>query len=249
MSQPMIILYDVPSNIPQPWAPNIWRVRLILNFKRLPYCTTWVEFPDVEETLHGIGAPPTSVRNDGRPIFSLPVIVDPIRSPQAPIVLSNANHIAEYLEVTYPARQVFPEGSRALQALFVHYIQEIFVKPLLPIMVPLSHQHLPERSQSHFLSGTTPSYLSVPPEREQAWRAVQEQFDFLANILDKNSGTDGDGVVAMGHELTYADFAIVSVLIWIEKVAPHDGWVRIRQWNGGRWGKLWERCKSCMDVF
>ncbi|KAG1851189.1 hypothetical protein C8R48DRAFT_777886 [Suillus tomentosus] len=265
MSQPMIILYDVPSNSPQPWAPNIWRVRLILNFKRLPYRTTWVDFPDIEETLRGIGAPPTSVRNDGRPVFSLPVIVDPIRSPQAPIVLSNASHIAEYLEVTYPgqynflsailiseqfaARQVFPEGSRALQALFVHYIQEIFAKPLLPIMVPLSHQRLPERSQTHFLSGTTPSYLSVPPEREQAWSAVQEQFDFLANILDKNSGTDGDGVVSMGHELTYADFAIVSVLIWIEKVAPHDGWVRIRQWNGGRWGKLWERCKSCMDVF
>lgn len=222
---------------------------MILNFKRLPYRTAWVEFPDVEETLHGIGAPPTSVKNDGRPVFSLPVIVDPIRSPQVPIVLSNANLIAEYLEVTYPARQVFPEGSRALQALFVHYIQEILAKPLLPIMVPLSHQRLPERSQNHFLSGITSSHLSVPLEREQAWRAVQEQFDFLANILDKNSGTDGDGVVAMGHELTYADFAIVSVLIWVEKVAPHDGWVRIRQWNGGRWGKLWERCKSCMDVF
>lgn len=147
------------------------------------------------------------------------------------------------------ARQVFPEGSRALQALFVHYIQEILAKPLLPIMVPLSHQRLPERSQNHFLSGMNSSHLSVPLEREQAWRAVQEQFDFLANILDKNSGADGDGVVAMGHELTYADFAIVSVLIWVEKVAPHDGWVRIRQWNGGRWGKLWERCKSCMDVF
>ncbi|KAG1724708.1 uncharacterized protein EDB91DRAFT_122657 [Suillus paluster] len=265
MSQPMIILYDVPSNIPQPWAPNIWRVRLILNYKRLPYRTAWVEFPDVEETLHGIGAQPTSVKNDGRPVFSLPVIVDPIRSPQAPVVLSNANNIAEYLEVTYPgqytllsailapkriaARQVFPEGSRALQALFVHFIQEIFVKPLLLIMVPLSHQRLPERSQNHFRSGTTPSYLDVPLDREQAWRAVQEQFDFLANILQKNSGTDGDGVVAMGHELTYADFAIVSVLIWIEKVAPHDGWMRIRQWNGGRWGNLWERCKSYMDVF
>ncbi|KAG1727689.1 hypothetical protein EDD22DRAFT_1054231 [Suillus occidentalis] len=229
MSQPMIILYDAPSNIPQPWAPNIWRVRLILNFKRLPYRTAWVEFPDVEETLHGIGAPPTSVKNDWPPCLLSPSY-------------RGSNSVA-------PARQVFPEGSRALQALFVHYIQEILAKPLLPIMVPLSHQRLPERSQNHFLSGMTSSHLAVPLEREQAWRAVQEQFDFLANILDKNSGADGDGVVAMGHELTYADFAIVSVLIWVEKVAPHDGWVRIRQWNGGRWGKLWERCKSCMDVF
>ncbi|KAH7915507.1 hypothetical protein BJ138DRAFT_1141474 [Hygrophoropsis aurantiaca] len=249
MSQPMIILYDVPSNIPQPWAPNIWRIRLILNYKRLPYRTCWVEFPDVEPTLRSIGASPTSVRSDGRPVFSLPAIVDPFRSPRQPVVLSNAAAIAEYLETTYPARQIFPEGSRAVQSLFVHYVQEIFVKPLLPIMVPLSHQRLPERSKTHFRHPGTLSYPSAPPEREQAWKAVQDQFDFLAAMLDKNSGMDGDGVVAQGHEISYADFAVCSVLIWIEKVAPHDGWIRIKQWNGGRWSRLWDRCHGYMDVF
>ncbi|KAH7929210.1 hypothetical protein BV22DRAFT_1003381 [Leucogyrophana mollusca] len=240
----MIILYDVPSNIPQPWAPNIWRIRLILNYKRLPYRTCWVEFPDVEQTLQSAGAAPTSVRSDGRPVYSLPAIVDPIRSPRQPVVLSNANAIAEYLETTYPARQLFPEGSRAVQSLFVHYVQEIFVKPLLPIMVPLSHQRLPERSKTHFRH-SSPN-VAVP---EQAWRAVQDQFDFLAAVLDKNAGMDGDGVVAQGFEVSYADFAVCSVLIWIEKVSPHDGWARIKQWNGGRWSRLWDRCHSYMDVF
>jgi hypothetical protein len=27
MSQPVITLYDIQSTIPQPWAPNIWRIR------------------------------------------------------------------------------------------------------------------------------------------------------------------------------------------------------------------------------
>ena len=73
----------------------------------------------------------------------------------------------------------------------------------------------------------------------------------MASMLDKNSGPDaaGDGVVAMGHEITYADFALCSVLIWIEQVAPHDGWARVRQWNGGRWSRLWERCREYMDVY
>ena len=84
--------------------------------------------------------------------------------------------------------------------------------------------------------------------REEQWAAVQKQFTFLAGILDKNA-SDGDGVVVMGHELTYADFAICSVLLWIEKVAPHEGWVRVRDWDGGRWWRLWERCKAYMDVF
>ncbi|KAJ7083538.1 hypothetical protein C8R44DRAFT_53675 [Mycena epipterygia] len=257
---PIITLYDLKSASPspQPWAPNIWRIRFILNYKRLRYRTVWVEFPDVEATLRAIGAPPSAARSDGRPIYTLPVVVDPTRNPKAPHILANTNNIAEYLEAAYPARPVFPEGSRALQTLFVHYIQEVFVKPLLPIMVPLSHQSLPERSQSHFrgvpgypgLASPHPSFQMLPPgpQREQAWMAVKEQFDFLSVILDKNVG-DGDGIVACGHEVSYADFALCSVLIWIQRMAAQDGWTRIREWNGGRWVRLWERCKAYMDEY
>jgi glutathione S-transferase len=84
---------------------------------------------------------------------------------------------------------------------------------------------------------------------EQAWIAIKEQFDFLASILDKNNGPDGDGIVAMGHEVSYADFALCSVLIWIETMSPHDGWARVRQWNGGRWCRLRDRCREYMDAF
>ncbi|KAF8154469.1 hypothetical protein B0H34DRAFT_660186 [Crassisporium funariophilum] len=245
---PVITLYDVPGHTPQPWAPNIWRIRFILNYKRLRYQTVWVEFQDVERTLRHIGAPPSALRSDGQPVFTLPVVVDPTRHPSSPRILSNTNTIAEYLESTYPARPVFPEGTRALQTLFVHFIQEVFAKPLLPIMVPLSHQQLPERSQAHFRGAHAASGILVGPQREQAWLAVKEQFDFLAMIMDKNCG-DGDGIVSMGHDVTYADFALCSVLIWIERMAAHDGWARVRTWNGGRWSRLWERCKEYMDEY
>jgi len=244
-STPTITLYDISGHTPQPWAPNIWRIRFILNYKRLRYRTVWVEFTDIEATLHSIGAPPSSHRSDGRPVFTLPVIVDPTRNPTTPTVLSNPNNIAEYLESLYPARPVFPEGSRALQTLFVHYIQEVFAKPLLTIMVPLSQRNLSLRNQNHF----SPPAHSLPPgpERERAWMLVKEQFDFLASILDKNVG-DGDGVCAMGYHVSYADFALCSVLIWIESMAAHDGWSRVREWNGGRWLRLRDRCKDYMDV-
>ncbi|KAJ7138913.1 hypothetical protein C8R46DRAFT_1168223 [Mycena filopes] len=256
-SSAVITLYDSPGTRAQTWVPNIWRIRFILNFKRLPYRTVWVEFPDVEATLRSIGAPPSSRRPDGRPIYTLPVIVDPARNAQAPQILSNTNNIAEYLEATYPARPVFPEGSRALQTLFVHYIQEFFAKPLLPIMVPISHERLPERTQSHF-HGASSSRAGTPmpagthplppgPAREHAWQLVKEQFDFLAVVLDKNVG-DGDGVVVQGSQVSYADFALCSVLLWIEQMAPHDGWARIRDWNGGRWARLRRKCQDYMDV-
>ncbi|KAG6852921.1 hypothetical protein C0991_008151, partial [Blastosporella zonata] len=217
----------------------------VLNYKRLRYRTTWVEFSDVEATMRSIGAPPSSIRSDGRPIYTLPVIVDPTHNAMKPEIISNTNHIAEYLEAAYPARTVFPEGSRAVQTLFVHYIQEVFAKPLLPIMVPISHHQLQLRRGSPV---THPlGYLSGP-QREQAWQAVKDQFDFLAMILDKNAG-DGDGTVTMGRDVSYADFALCSVLIWIERMAAHDGWARVRTWNNGRWHRLWERCRDYMDEF
>ncbi|THU81178.1 hypothetical protein K435DRAFT_937170 [Dendrothele bispora CBS 962.96] len=239
---PVITLYDIAGNSsPQPWAPNIWRVRFILNYKRLRYRTVWVNFADIERTLRSINAPPSSYRPDGRPVYTLPVIVDPTRNSHRPEILSNPNNIAEYLEALHPARPVFPEGSRALQTLFVHYIQEVFAKPLLPIMVPLSFQHMPHAPQQTLPPG---------PERERAWRLVKEQFDFLASVLDKNAGDgDGDGICAMGHRLTYADFALCSVLIWIENMATYDGWARVREWNGGRWARLKDKCRDYMDVF
>ena len=238
--------------------------RLILNYKRLPYRTCWVEFPDVEQTLRAINAPPTSIRPDGRHVYTLPAILDPIHvssstyhdassshSQPHPVVLTHANTIAEYLEHTYPARPVVPEGTRALQTLFVHYVAENFVQPPLPIMVPLSHQRLPPHVQHHFrvrVDDYGVAGAQQAQKREEQWAAVQAQFTFLAGILEKNAG-DGDGDVVMGHELTYADFAVCSVLLWIEKVAPHEGWARVREWDGGRWWRLWERCKEYMDVF
>ncbi|KAF5391854.1 hypothetical protein D9757_001811 [Collybiopsis confluens] len=256
-----ITLYDTNVqhgyNISHPWAPNIWRVRFILNYKRLPYKTIWVELADVESTLRSIAAPPSTLRNDGRPVYSLPVLVDSTNSSYTPVILSNANNISEYLESTYPRPAVFPEGSRALQSLYAHYIQEIFVKPLLPIMVPMSHQHLSDRSQRHlrtpgslFDAYSSQGYASshpLPPgpQREQAWLEVKAQFDFLDSILAKNNG-DGDGIVAMGGEVSYADFALCSVLVWIVRIAPQD-WARVRNWHGGRWERLWERCQPYMQ--
>ncbi|KAF7330659.1 Glutathione S-transferase-like protein ustS [Mycena sanguinolenta] len=247
---PVITLYDSPGSGSQTWVPAIWRIRLILNYKRLPYRTVWVQFPDVEPTLRALGAPPSSRRPDGRPVYTLPVVVDATRNPRVPQIVSNANSIAEYLESTYPARPVFPEGSRALQTLFVHYIQDVFVKPLLPIMVPVSYGRLPNRSQTHFHGASAPSHplpLSPGPERERAWQRVKMQFDFLAIVLEKNA-SDGDGVVAQGHHLSYADFALCAILLWIEQIAPQDGWARIRDWNGGRWARLRHRCQDYVDV-
>ncbi|KAM6494675.1 hypothetical protein JOM56_009298 [Amanita muscaria] len=267
-----IVLYDLKGAPTQTWAPNVSRVRCILNFKRLPFITIPLDLHDVENQMRSIGAPPTSYRQDRKPVYTLPVLVDPNRStgthanghshghgngyghPQENgyrtphITISNVNLIVEYLEATYPARPVFPEGSRAMQTLVVHYIQDVFIQPLLPIMVPISQPQLGGGGHKGYPPGANGGMNGGPMmhHEEGQWRQVKAQFDFLATILDKNS-SDTTLTYAQGRDVTYADLALCSVLAWIKKVAGRDSWAQVKKWGNGRWGRLYDRCKDYIE--
>ena len=53
------------------------------------------------------------------------------------------------------------------------------------------------------------------------------------------------------RSVLWHDFACLTIglRIWVEKVSPHDCWARIREWNGGRWARLYTRCREYMDVY
>ena len=51
--EPEIVLYDLASTKGVCFSPAVWRVRLILNYKRVPYKTIFIEFPDIEPILKG----------------------------------------------------------------------------------------------------------------------------------------------------------------------------------------------------
>jgi len=53
-AEPPIVLYDLASTKGTCFSPAVWRIRLMLNYKRIPYKTVWLEFPDIEPTLKGL---------------------------------------------------------------------------------------------------------------------------------------------------------------------------------------------------
>jgi hypothetical protein len=53
-NEPEIILYDLASTKSVCFSPVVWRIRLMLNYKRISYRTIFLEFPDIEPTLKGL---------------------------------------------------------------------------------------------------------------------------------------------------------------------------------------------------
>ncbi|KAF9870223.1 hypothetical protein CkaCkLH20_12309 [Colletotrichum karsti] len=51
---PEVILYDLACTKNICFSPVVWRIRLLLNYKRIPYRTIFLEFPDIEPTLQNL---------------------------------------------------------------------------------------------------------------------------------------------------------------------------------------------------
>jgi hypothetical protein len=52
--EPEIVLYDLACNQNVCFSPVVWRIRLMLNYKHVPYKTIFLELPDIEPTLKGL---------------------------------------------------------------------------------------------------------------------------------------------------------------------------------------------------
>jgi len=50
-TEPEIILYDLACTKNICFSPVVWRIRLMLNYKKIQYKTIFLEFPDIEPTL------------------------------------------------------------------------------------------------------------------------------------------------------------------------------------------------------
>lgn len=59
-SEPEIVLYDLACVKDVCFSPAVWRIRLMLNYKAIPYKTIFLEFPDIEPTLKDLLVLPVS---------------------------------------------------------------------------------------------------------------------------------------------------------------------------------------------
>ncbi|KIJ49082.1 hypothetical protein M422DRAFT_225713 [Sphaerobolus stellatus SS14] len=253
-SEPKITLFDLTSILkPSPvWSINTWKVRYLLNYKRIPYKTVWVSFPDIEETLikaGGEGKTKLKKRDDPSKLFyTLPAIKD--ESGPEHIVIIGTIQCAEYLEEKFPERPVLPKTGRALEfaveAFFDTVVFPNFFLPVLPLVYAILDDHAKPyfRQTREQVFGKKIEELSPEgPVRDEQWKKLEKGFDTLATIYEKN-GPNVD-FIAGGANPSHADFYIASNLMWIKCVSPEEWKNRgVEQWSNSRWGKLIKRLEE-----
>ncbi|EJC97912.1 uncharacterized protein FOMMEDRAFT_97522 [Fomitiporia mediterranea MF3/22] len=248
MAKPNLVFYDMKTNTPGvSISPNTWRVRLVLNFKQLPYETVWCERAEIAPTCIAAGVPPLENYPDGSPHYTFPGFVDRT-NPDAPVCLSESRKIIDYLEVTYPSldpqRALFPPETHAFQAIADEYVERIFTPMSKPLAIYGAAQRQTEKDRAAFEKKHSPPGKTLEEanlrgkERDEAWARLREEFDKLASFAE------GDAFFS-GENLRYLDIHVLARLIVLKlSVGEEEFNKELGSASGGRWSRLWKACQE-----
>ena len=232
-----IIFYDIASGPPvHPYAPNPWKARYALNFKRANYVTRWVDLADVTSTRKNLGADPVRFFSDGEPFYTLPIIQDKAND----MVVGDSFDIAVYLDKIYPDGPPWFRNSIALYAAFNSHMDSIF-----PIAAPLCSQYIPfnpetaDQCKAEFCRRIGVKTWDELIVRGEARRRILDSLQTALGEVAKYFRFS-DGPFVGGEEADHADFILGGWLMLLNQVPE---WEEIRTWHGGVWGRLHDSLK------
>ncbi|KAF9973646.1 hypothetical protein BGZ73_003115 [Actinomortierella ambigua] len=277
-SQPAQALqfYDIAMRPPTTetcCSPNPWKTRLALNFKKVPYTTTWVALPDVAKVRRGLDMDACRKFADGSDFYTLPVVVDPNTGAK----VGDSFDIALYLQEQYPQAgdgDLLPD--QELDYEFNHP---------MAFLVPLSEKRVNTQFDNYarfnmYVDGTFTAHaglmgygMPLDPataeatkaemvrraggyvksweefeikgeQRTQTWASFKEALGGLAKLYEK----DPSGPFLLGQRASYADFIVGGWLRMMYVTLPKHEWEEARNWHGGIFGRLFDGLLQYAEV-
>lgn len=266
-----ITFYDIASSLPlRTFSPNPWKTRYALNFKGLVYKTQWVDMPNITAVREKLGVPANRTLPDGTPYHTLPVIHDHGSGG----IIGDSFEIALYLDRAYPeGPRLFRPLTTGLTAAFNAQVDGIFTKyTILCSQMPFDPR-VEDEIKAIFAkrAGDMAVDLQLSPEqREKTLVAFEAVLGELSKAYSHTGGTtdyfwrDGgtekaqsqrpppghneSGPFLDGDEPVYADFIIGAWLGMYEASMPRGEWERLRSWQGGLWGRVFDALRQWSDI-
>jgi glutathione S-transferase len=190
--------------------------RLILNYKKIPYTTIWIEYPDIAPAFSSKGIPP----NDPSSV--------PWEYTAPAIRLPNGEYLMESSAIAARLDAIYPEPALPMKTpdpAIVTGIFERLLTPLKSILLIGVHDILNPRSQDYFRQDREQKFVESLDqwrrERKQleeddgVAKAVKPQIDTLVAMLQESES----GPWLMGSVVSYADLVIVAWLRFYEELS------------------------------
>lgn len=265
-----IVFYDIASGPPvRTFAPNPWKTRYALNFKKVAYRTEPIDMPDIASVRQKLGVPANRTLPDGSPYHTLPLIHD--QSTGA--FIGDTFEIALHLDKTYPSNPpLFRPGTTGLTASFNARVDELFTKHVaLSSTMPFPEESQ-ERINSIFaarfgltdlsamaLSASAREALFVAFENAlgefaKAYRHVGGTTDTVwlasgtAAAQAQKSEREEVGPYLDGDEPAYADLIVGAWLAMLAECMDAKDWERVRGWHGGLWGRVHDALEPLREM-
>ncbi|KAI1214219.1 uncharacterized protein F4807DRAFT_407107 [Annulohypoxylon truncatum] len=232
-SSDQILFFDIALGQPiRPAAPNPWKSRYALNFKRANFVTKWVDLPDITQTRKSLGADPVRFFADGEPFYTLPVVQDTSTGE----VVGDSFDIAVYLDKKYSGRPKLFNHSIGLYKAFNAHIDSIFPSGgiLFSQCFPFTPANEEQMKAEFCRRAGVKSWDQLNVSGEERRKVVTAYEVSLGEAAKYFQFSDGPFIG--GKEADYADIIIGGWLMFLSQVLPE--WEEIRTWHGGVWGKL-----------
>jgi len=233
-----IIFYDIGSPFPTTFAPNPWKTRYALNFKRVQYKTEWVDLPDIVSVRKKLGTPPNRTFWDGSSFYTLPIIQDLATGE----IVGDSFDNALYLDKTYTEATntppLFPPFTVSLQRAWNKQIDAIFT-PFASLCV----HGIPMNPDTAEITKAAFLFRSQKEKWEDLELSGEKRAEILEDFkskLDELAGIyrDVEGPFLGGENPIYADLIVGAWLGFCKATMPAKEWQDVQTWQDGMWGRL-----------
>ncbi|KAK5119162.1 hypothetical protein LTR85_007776 [Meristemomyces frigidus] len=215
-----LTLWDLARRDPcSSWSFNPWKIRLVLNYKSIPYRTEWVDHRTISPTLKSLGVAPNTSGQGGSE-YTVPTI----RLPDGTYIRDSAV-IAKQLEAIHPDPPLVFDSETQLKA--EQAVGKI-ARPLMPVFMPRVARDVITESSVPFFRETRAKAFGMSLEEleaarggEQAWEAAGAGFQELRAVLTEHKRCEGPFI--LGSEVSYGDFLVVAFTESLRRIGSDLG--------------------------
>ncbi|KAL6415991.1 putative glutathione S-transferase [Ilyonectria robusta] len=245
--------FDVLSSLEGPsksWSPNTLHIRLILNYKRIPYTQSFISYPDIAPLLKSLSVP---ANETGFP-YTLPTINHkPSITVNSSGTLTDSLQIALHLDKTFPSPPLFPHGDASYAlAIAVSEILNNVASHIYLLGVSKCPEILDERGRAYFVKSRSEifgkPFHEIRPQDEEKVKEMEaaalKELEGLVRVLKGRE--EKQGVFFEGENPGNADFLVVSLFAWIERV-DKVLWNKLINVGEGELRALWDACLPWLD--